>query len=236
MPRVLRWIILLLAIAAAAPLLLLALYTVTAPASTLMLARWATGRPVVRIATPLDAIEPRLVKAVIASEDSGFCRHHGVDWGELKEVIDDDGGPRRGASTITMQVAKNLLLWPGRSYVRKALEIPLAVVIDLLWSKRRILEAYLNVAEWGPAGEFGAEAGARRAFGKSARSLSAQEAALLAVALPNPHRRNAARPGPGLRRVAGIVARRAAALPEHCRLRRAVGRTIRPNGPDPLSF
>lgn len=216
MPRSLRWLALVIAILAALPVLLIALYTVAPPVSTLMLGRWITGQPVVRMLAPLEAIDPRLVRAVIASEDSGFCRHHGVDWGELKDVIDDagDGGPRRGASTLTMQVAKNLLLWPGRSYVRKALEIPLAMAIDLVWSKRRILDAYLNIAEWGPAGEFGAEAGAQRAFGKSARTLSAQEAALLAVVLPNPHRRNAARPGPGLRRVAAIVARRAAALPE----------------------
>lgn len=216
MPRALRWIALILATLAAVPVLLIALYTVVTPVSTLMLARWATGQPVVRNEVPLEAIDPRLIRAVIASEDSGFCRHDGVDWGELKEVIEDagEGGPRRGASTLTMQVAKNLLLWPGRSYVRKALEIPLAMVIDLFWSKRRILHSYLNIAEWGPGGEFGAEAGARRAFGKSARSLTAQEAALLAVVLPNPHRRNAARPGAGLRRVAGIVARRVAALPE----------------------
>jgi monofunctional biosynthetic peptidoglycan transglycosylase len=216
MPRVLRWIALTMATLAAVTVLLLALYTVAPPVSTLMLARWATGREVVRVVTPLEAIDSRLIRAVIASEDSGFCRHHGVAWGELREVIDDagEGGPRRGASTLTMQVAKNLFLWPGRSYVRKALEIPLAIVIDAVWSKRRILQTYLNIAEWGPAGEFGAEAGARRAFGKSAKSLSAQEAALLAVVLPNPHRRHAARPGAGLKRVAGIVARRAAALPE----------------------
>jgi monofunctional biosynthetic peptidoglycan transglycosylase len=215
MPRILRWIALAMATLAAVPIFLIALYTVATPVSTLMLGRWLTGQPVVRIAVPLEAVDSQLVRAVIASEDSGFCRHHGVDWGELKEVIDDagDGGPRRGASTLTMQVAKNLLLWPGRSYVRKALEIPLAIVLDAVWSKRRILEAYFNVAEWGPAGEFGAEAGARRAFGRSARSLSAQEAARLAVVLPNPHRRNAARPSVGLKRVAGIVARRVAALP-----------------------
>src|SRR5271170_1636324 len=118
----------------------------------------------------------------------------------------------RGASTITQQLAKNLFLWPGRSFVRKVLELPLALWIDLIIPKRRQLEIYLNVVEWGPNGEFGAEAGARRAFGKSANALSASEAALLAAALPNPIRRDARRPGEGLRRLAAIYVGRAAAV------------------------
>ena len=108
-----------------------------------------------------------------------------------------------------MQLVKNLFLWPGRSYIRKALEIPLAIVLDLVWSKKRIMEAYLNVAEWGD-GVFGAEAAARRAFGKGAAALNAREAALLATALPNPHLRQAASPGRRHSVLAGIVARRAA--------------------------
>ena len=205
-----------LILVAAVPPVLLALYTVVPPVSTLMIGRWLTGWPVVRIYQPLEAIDPHLIAVVIASEDDGFCRHHGVAWGELFQVMDeaDERGPRRGASSLTMQLAKNLFLWPGRSYVRKALEIPLALGIDLVWSKRRILEAYLNVAEWGPNGEFGAEAGARRAFRKGAARLTAGEAALLAVMLPNPGRRDASRPGPGLRRVAGIVSGRAVRAPE----------------------
>ena len=99
----------------------------------------------------------------------------------------------RGGSTIAQQTAKNLFLWPGRSVVRKALEFPLALWIDLVLGKRRVMEIYLNIAEWGPNGEFGAEAAARHAFGKSARDLSAREAALLASILPNPRR--AAPPG-----------------------------------------
>jgi monofunctional biosynthetic peptidoglycan transglycosylase len=197
-----------------APVVLLAVWTTTPPISTPMLARWATGAPVVRVWRPIEAIDRRLVASVIASEDNGFCRHAGVDWRELGEVIETEGGPRRGASTITMQLAKNLFLWPGRSYVRKALEIPLALAIDLLWSKRRILEAYLNIAEWGPNGEFGIEAGARRAFGKSAARLDTREAALLAVMLPNPHTRDARRPSANLRRVATIVRMRAVEAPE----------------------
>src|SRR5207237_6429467 len=121
-------------------------------------------------------------------------------WQELREAIDDadDGARLRGGSTITQQVAKNLFLWPGRSFVRKALEAPLALWIDLVLPKRRILEIYLNVAEWGPNGEFGVEAGARRAFNKPARSLNASEAALLAAVLPNPLRRSARQPGPAV--------------------------------------
>ncbi len=121
----------------------------------------------------------------------------------------DDLGDMRGGSTITQQVAKNLFLWQGRSYLRKALEFPLALWIDLVLSKRRILEIYLNIAEWGPGGQFGVEAGSRYAFGKSARSLSRYQAALLAAVLPNPARRNAHRPGPGLRRLGGLYVARA---------------------------
>jgi monofunctional biosynthetic peptidoglycan transglycosylase len=122
----------------------------------------------------------------------------------------DDVGDVRGVSTITQQVAKNLFLWPGRSVVRKALEFPLALWIDLVLPKRRIMEIYLNVAEWGPNGEFGIEAGAKKAFNKSAKDLSAAEAALLAAVLPNPKRRSAMLPRMGVRRIAGIVHTRAA--------------------------
>ena len=170
-------------------------YRAVTPVSTLMLGRWLAGRPVLREAVPLDAIAPVLAVAVVLSEDAGFCRHHGVDWGALRTVLDqaDEDGPSRGASTIAMQTAKNLFLWPSRSYLRKGLEIPIALYLDLVWPKRRMLEVYLNVAEWGD-GVFGAEAAARRYFGKGARDLSRREAALLAAALPNPGRRNAQRP------------------------------------------
>ena len=181
--------------AALAILVLGLLYRFVTPVSTLMLARWATLRPVERIAVPLEAIAPSLPAAVIASEDGRFCVHRGIDWGALQDVIEDaeEDGPSRGASTIAMQTAKNVFLWPGRSYVRKALELPIALYIDLVWGKRRMMEVYLNVAEWGD-GIFGAEAAARRHFGKSARNLTRGEAALLAAALPNPRVRNAGRP------------------------------------------
>ena len=186
-----------------AVLLLTLLYTVVPPVSTLMLGRWLTLRGVERTAVSLDEISPHLPRAVISSEDSRFCQHGGVDWDALRQVIEDadDGGPSRGASTIPMQVAKNLFLWPSRSYLRKGMEIPLAMLIDLAWSKRRLLENYLNIVVLGD-GVFGAEAAARRYFGKRARDLSATEAALLAAALPNPILRNPGRPTPRYRGLA----------------------------------
>jgi monofunctional glycosyltransferase len=184
---------------------LILVYRFLPPTSTLMLANWLEGETVERHYVPLERISGFLRAAVIVSEDSRFCEHNGVDWSALREVLDRPGanGPSRGASTIPMQTAKNLFLWPSRSYVRKAIEIPLALLIDLEWPKRRILEVYLNVAEWGK-GVFGAEAAARHYFHKSADRLDANEAALLATALPNPGHRNAARPS---RRHAGLAAR-----------------------------
>ena len=168
-------------------------YRVVTPVSTLMLGRWATLREAARTAVPLEAVAAAVPLAVVASEDARFCIHRGVDWGALREVVEDEEGPSRGASTVPMQVAKNLFLWPGRSYVRKALELPIALYLDLAWPKRRMMENYLNIAEWGE-GVFGAEAAARRHFRKSAQALTRREAALLATALPNPLRRNPSRP------------------------------------------
>jgi monofunctional biosynthetic peptidoglycan transglycosylase len=188
------------------PYLLVPLYRVVDPVSTLMLWRWAKGARVEHSFVPIGRMAPALPMTVIASEDGRFCQHHGIDWKELQERIDDadDISEARGVSTITQQVAKNLFLWPGRSFVRKALEVPLALWIDLVLPKWRVLEIYLNIAEWGPRGEFGAEAGSRYAFGKSVRSISAREAAMLAAVLPNPKRRSAKQPGPAVRRLAGI--------------------------------
>lgn len=203
-----------IAAALAAPvvcLALLALWRFVPPVSTLMLARYATGRPVVRDYAPLDRIAPALTASVIMSEDARFCRHRGVDWQALGEVLDDadEDGPARGASTITMQVVKNLFLWPSRSVVRKGLEIPLALVLDAVWPKRRIIEVYLNIAEWGPDGVFGAQAAAEADFHRSAALLTPWQAALMATALPNPVARQAARPKPGHIRLARRVAGRA---------------------------
>jgi monofunctional biosynthetic peptidoglycan transglycosylase len=195
------------------PYLAAPLYRTGHPVSTLMAWRWLTGAPVSRQWVDFGAISPYLPRSVVAAEDAKFCSHHGIDWGALREVIDDaeDGEVSRGGSTITQQVAKNLFLWPGRNVVRKALEFPLAVWIDLVLPKQRILEIYLNIAELGPSGQFGVEAGSAYAFGHPASSLTAREAALLAAILPNPVRRSARQPGPGVRRLAGTYVARAQA-------------------------
>jgi len=190
-------------------------YVAVPPVSTLMLSRWLSGQDAERTYVPLAAISRQLPAAVLASEDARFCQHGGVDWSALQDVISDEDGPSRGASTIPMQVAKNLFLWPSRSYVRKALEIPLALVLDVIWSKRRMIEIYLNIAEWGD-GTFGAEAAARRHFGKPARDLTRQEAALLAASLPNPLARNPGRASVRLRALAGRVQARMDATPVDC--------------------
>jgi monofunctional biosynthetic peptidoglycan transglycosylase len=168
------------------------------PVSTVMLWRRLTGERVKRIYEPRSRISPNLARAVIIAEDGRFCSHYGIDFAEIQDAIQDADSLKdmRGGSTITQQVAKNLFLWPGRSYLRKGLEFPLALWVDLVLSKRRILEIYLNIAKWGPNGEVGVEAGARHAFGKSARELSNYQAALLAAVLPSPYDRNARHPGP----------------------------------------
>ncbi len=211
--RIVWLLVLLLLFVLLLPYLLVPLYRFVNPVSTLMLARWATGARVEHTFVPLDRMAPALPVTVIASEDGRFCYHRGVDLKELRERIDaaDDLSEARGVSSITQQVAKNLFLWPGRSFVRKALELPLALWINLVLPKWRVLEIYLNIAEWGPRGEFGAEAASRYAFNKPARSLSPREAALLAAVLPNPHRRSARQPGPAVRRLAGIYEVRATA-------------------------
>jgi len=210
--RVVRWLIAAVVAVLLLPYLLTPLYRVVDPVSTLMLARWVVGKRVDRTFVPLERIAPVLSRSVIASEDGRFCSHRGVDWTELRASIEDaeDLTDARGGSTITQQTAKNLFLWPGRSFIRKGLEFPLAFWIDLVLPKRRVLEIYLNIAEWGPNGEFGVEAGARHAFNKPASQLSPGEAALLAAMLPNPKRRSAKAPRPGIRRIAGVVQTRAA--------------------------
>src|SRR5476649_2109958 len=211
--RVLRWALLMAIGVLLLPYLLTPLYRFVPPVSTPMVWRWLTGERVTRTFVPIGAMAPILPRTVIVAEDARFCTHSGVDWQEIRDAIEDadDLDAVRGGSTITQQTAKNLFLWPGRSFVRKALEFPLSMWIDLVLPKRRVLEIYLNIAEWGPNGEFGVEAGARRAFGKSARDLSASEASLLSAVLPNPVRRNARQPRPGVRRIAGIHETRAAA-------------------------
>lgn len=212
--RVIRILLLLLVAALLVPYVVTPFSRSGHPASTLMAWRWLRGAPVARQWVDLSEMSPFLPRSVIAAEDAHFCRHHGIDWGALREVIDDaqeEGTVSRGASTITQQVAKNLFLWQGRDPVRKVLEFPLALWIDMVLPKQRILEIYLNIAELGPGGQFGVEAGSTYAFGKPASHLSPREAALLAAILPNPVRRSARSPGPGVRRLAAIYVARAQA-------------------------
>jgi monofunctional glycosyltransferase len=204
----------LLLLLAAIPLLLAPLYGLpfVRPVSTLMLWDLVTLQGYDRQWRNIEDISPNLKNSVIISEDGQFCSHFGVDLRELRGVVEDalEGESPRGASTITMQVAKNLFLWNGRSFVRKALELPLALYIELVMPKRRIMEIYLNIAEWGPDNTYGIEAGVRRAFRIDADSMSRRQAALMTVALPNPHVRNPARPSRGMLSVARVVERRAA--------------------------
>ncbi|WP_322514862.1 monofunctional biosynthetic peptidoglycan transglycosylase [Rhodopseudomonas palustris] len=220
MRRPIRAALLTLLVLLAAPYVLTPFYGAGHPVSTLMIWRWLTGSTVTREWVDIERISPALPRTVVASEDAKFCSHRGIDWDSVRDVLDDlqDGGEAtRGGSTITQQVAKNLFLWPGRSVVRKALEFPLAMWIDLVLSKQRILELYLNIAEWGPDGQFGAEAGAAYAFGRPASQLTQKEAALMASILPNPRIRSAKKPGPGVRRLAvTYVARARSAELQQC--------------------
>jgi monofunctional biosynthetic peptidoglycan transglycosylase len=203
--RFARYLLLILLAALLLPYLLTPLHRIGHPVSTLMVWRWVTGKPASRQWIDFNAIAPSLPSSVVAAEDAHFCKHHGVDLGALREAIEDaqEGEGIRGASTITQQVAKNLFLWPLPGPIRKLFEFPLALWIDFVLPKQRILEIYLNIAELGPSGQFGAEAGSAYAFGHPASSLSPREAALLAAILPNPHLRSARNPGPGVRRLAG---------------------------------
>lgn len=159
----------------------------------------------------LDHISPRLVEAVIAAEDARFCQHHGFDVEAIQKAMEANeraeqrgSDKRRGASTISQQTAKNVFLWPSRDWVRKGLEVGYTGLIELVWGKRRIMEMYLNVAEWAP-GVYGAEAASQHWFHKSADKLTAREAARLAAILPSPRRYKAAAPGPYVRRRASRI-------------------------------
>ena len=229
LPRVTRpwrWALLSVLAVLLLPYLLTPLYALVNPVSTVMLWRYATLQRVEHTFVPLTKIDPDVPLAVVIAEDGRFCGHFGVDFVEIRDAIEDAEGidDLRGGSTITQQLAKNLFLWPGRSFIRKGLEFPLALWIDLVLSKRRILEIYLNIAEWGPDGEFGVEAGSRRAFGRPAARLGRHQAALLAAMLPNPVTRDAKKPGPGLRRLAGLYEGRAGRSPAAANCARAASK------------
>jgi monofunctional glycosyltransferase len=197
-----------------APSLVVLLYRfVDPPLTPLMLIRWSQGEGLDHRALPLSRVSPHLVAAVVAAEDNLFCRHRGFDTDALQNEFDTwlAGERPRGASTISMQTAKNILLWPGRDPMRKVLEAGLTPQIELLWSKPRIMEVYLGIIEMGP-GIYGAEAAARRWFRKSASALDPGEAALLAAVLPNPQEWSPIRPNRLVAARAARIRRRAARM------------------------
>jgi monofunctional biosynthetic peptidoglycan transglycosylase len=206
--RILRLALRVAAVLVLIPAVLTPVYWVVPPISTLMIWTRITSGPIERDWVSFDEVAKVLVVSVMVSEDGQFCAHWGVDWGAINEVLTDPDGPSRGASTIPMQTVRNLFLWQPPSYVRKGIEIPLALYADLIWSKRRTMEIYLNIAEWGP-NIFGIEAAAQHHFGKSAKDLTANQSALLAVTLPNPKVRNPAKPSGLMRSLARTVAARA---------------------------
>jgi monofunctional biosynthetic peptidoglycan transglycosylase len=208
--RALRRLALVLLLLVALPYAILPIYaSANPPISAVMVWKLFGGVPMTRSWVDLDRISPNLVRAVLMSEDGRFCEHHGVDWTEVRNALEEDGGRLRGASTITMQTVKNLFLWTGRSWLRKGLEVSLALYGDLVLSKRRIMEIYLNIVQW-DTGIYGAQAAAKHYFGVDASRLTAEQAARLAAVLPSPHARDAANPGSATLRVAQRIARRAA--------------------------
>ena len=208
-----RWIVRVLGSLALLFLALVLLYRVVDPPLTPLMIREGVRHGITREGVALDEISPALLRAVIAAEDARFFVHRGIDWEAVRRAREYNARhgdePHRGGSTITMQCARNVFLWQGKSYVRKVLEAGVAYALELLWGKRRILEVYLNVIEWGP-GIFGAEAAAQTYFGVPATALRPHEAALLAAALPNPQRWNPARPTRWLLGRSAIIERRAA--------------------------
>jgi monofunctional biosynthetic peptidoglycan transglycosylase len=209
--RLLRGLFALLLLLAAIPLALAPLYAVVDPPVTpLMLLKRLEGAPIAKEWAPLEDVSPHLVRAVLVAEDARFCEHHGIDWRQVAEAVREarEGESPRGASTITMQTVKNLFLWPGRSWLRKALEAPLALYADLVWTKKRTLEIYLNVVEW-DTGVYGAAAAAEHHFGVAAGRVTASQAARLAATLPAPEARDPTRPGPRAARLARTIAARA---------------------------
>ena len=211
-----RRVCVVLAVLALLPTVLILAYRVMPPPITpLMVIRSFDGPPRRQQWVSADALSPEIFRAVIAAEDAKFCRHHGFDWQAMDEDFaryEDGVGRLRGASTITMQTAKNLFLWPGRTFLRKGLEAPLTVELELLMSKKRIIELYLNDVEWG-SGIYGVEAASQDAFGHSAKTLTMREAALLAAVLPSPRRSSARRPSAYILRRAATIEARMAAVP-----------------------
>lgn len=190
---------------------------IDAPATILMMQRAAEGESIRHQPISITRMSPHIVRSVIAAEDARFCEHDGFDVEAIQDAMESNarGGRVRGASTISQQVAKNLFLWPERSWLRKGFETYFTALIEFMWPKQRIMEHYLNVAEWGD-GVFGVEAAARTRFGVSAEDLTPLQAARLAAVLPSPNRWRADTPGPYVRsRSASIVQRARVVRNEH---------------------
>ena len=205
--RALRWAVLAPALLALAGVLL---YAVVNPPLTHTI--WAEQRRLGGVArdwVPMERIAPVMARSVVAAEDANFCLHWGFDMDAIRDALEE--GARRGASTISQQTVKNVYLWQGRSWARKAMEAVLTPGVELVWPKRRILEVYLNVAEF-DTGVFGVEAAARGYFGVSAAELSPGQAARLAAVLPSPKTRDAANPSAWLSRRAASIADGAATI------------------------
>lgn len=212
--RLFRVLLMILALIILTPPTLVLVYRdFSVPVTPLMVVRLLEGEGIRKDWVPLNRISRHVPAAVIALEDTKFCEHAGFDWAALSDAAADyfRGEKLRGGSTITMQTAKNVFLWPSRTMTRKAFEVPFTVMIEWTWDKRRIMEVYLNVIEFGP-GIYGVEAAARAYFGKSARSLTRREAALLAAILPNPRRWSPRRPSRFVERRANLATFRARRL------------------------
>jgi monofunctional biosynthetic peptidoglycan transglycosylase len=186
------------------------------PITILMIEGLAEGRGLHKDWTSIEQISPDLIRSVIAAEDAHFCEHHGFDWASIRAAwnkIEAGASRLRGGSTISNQTAKNVFLWPGRTWIRKGLEAYFTLLIEFVWGKQRIMEVYLNVIEFGP-GIYGAEAASQRFFKKSAAELSRHQAALLASVLPNPDEWSAAKPGPYMQKRANTIMARALDAPD----------------------
>ena len=210
MRRLIRVVVLIVLGLVLLPYVLTPIYSAGHPISTLMIGRFLTGEPVTRTWVDIDAVAPALPRSIVAAEDAKFCFHRGIDWDSVQDIIEDaqDGGEvTRGGSTITQQLAKNMFLSSSRSYIRKGQELVLAYMIEHVMSKERILELYLNVAEWG-VGVFGAQAAAQHYFNTSAANLSASQSARLAAMLPNPRFYDTRRNSNYLNSRVGVLTRR----------------------------
>jgi monofunctional biosynthetic peptidoglycan transglycosylase len=190
------------------PVVAVLIYRIVPPPVTpLMLWRAWQGQPIHQIWRSLPELSPQIMKAVVAAEDSRFCLHHGFDWDAIARDMEENerGGRLRGASTISQQTAKNLILWPDRSWLRKGAEAYVTVLLENLWPKSRIIETYLNIIEWGP-GIYGVEAASETYFHADNKTLTPSRAALLAAILPDPLRRSPAHPSAYVERYAHTIA------------------------------